>query len=134
MFHYFKNPYFTCTFFTEFIYNEYIRPYFFYRTLFLKISPVNSPRGCVQLIACSISSPASTCLCALHDLCCTTSGIPTFNSLQPPVLSAFAKWMIVEAGVTRKEPIMESHRRKCFPSPFSNDIATWLSQITRAGA
>ena len=27
MFHYFKIPYFTCTFFTKFIYNEYIGPY-----------------------------------------------------------------------------------------------------------
>jgi hypothetical protein len=27
MFHYFKIPYFTCTFFTIFIYNEYIGPY-----------------------------------------------------------------------------------------------------------
>ena len=26
MFHYFKLPYFTCTFFTKFIYNEYIGP------------------------------------------------------------------------------------------------------------
>jgi hypothetical protein len=29
MFHYFKIPYFTCTFFTKFAYNEYIGPYFF---------------------------------------------------------------------------------------------------------
>jgi hypothetical protein len=28
MFHYFRIPYFTCTFFTKFIYNEYIGPYF----------------------------------------------------------------------------------------------------------
>jgi len=28
MFHYFKIPYFTCTFFSKFIYNEYIGPYF----------------------------------------------------------------------------------------------------------
>ena len=28
MFHYFKFPYFTCTFFTKFTYNEYIGPYF----------------------------------------------------------------------------------------------------------
>jgi hypothetical protein len=28
MFHYCKIPYFTCTFSTKFIYNEYIRPYF----------------------------------------------------------------------------------------------------------
>ena len=28
MFHYFKIPYFTCTFFTKFIYNEHIGPYF----------------------------------------------------------------------------------------------------------
>ena len=28
MFHFFKIPYFTCTFFTKFIYNEYIGPYF----------------------------------------------------------------------------------------------------------
>jgi hypothetical protein len=28
MFHYFKIPYFTCTFFTKFTYNEYIGPYF----------------------------------------------------------------------------------------------------------
>ena len=27
MFHYFRIPYFTCTFFTKFIYNEYIGPY-----------------------------------------------------------------------------------------------------------
>ena len=33
MFQYFKIPYFTCTFFTEFTYNEYIGPYFC-RTLF----------------------------------------------------------------------------------------------------
>jgi hypothetical protein len=42
MFHYFKIPYFTCKFFTQFIYNEYIDP-IFYRTLFLKFSPVNPP-------------------------------------------------------------------------------------------
>ena len=29
MFHYFKMPYFTCTFFIKFIYNEYIGPSFF---------------------------------------------------------------------------------------------------------
>jgi hypothetical protein len=29
MFHYFKIPYFTYTFFTKFTYNEYIGPYFF---------------------------------------------------------------------------------------------------------
>jgi hypothetical protein len=28
MFHYLKIPYFTCTFFTKFTYNEYIGPYF----------------------------------------------------------------------------------------------------------
>jgi hypothetical protein len=28
MVHYLKIPYFTCTFFTKFIYNEYIEPYF----------------------------------------------------------------------------------------------------------
>jgi hypothetical protein len=28
MFHYSKIPYFTCTFFTKFTYNEYIGPYF----------------------------------------------------------------------------------------------------------
>jgi hypothetical protein len=28
MFHYFKIPYFTCNFFIEFTYNEYIGPYF----------------------------------------------------------------------------------------------------------
>jgi hypothetical protein len=27
MFHYLKIPYFTCNFFTKFIYNEYIGPY-----------------------------------------------------------------------------------------------------------
>ena len=35
MFHYFKTPYIICTFFAKFIYSEYIRPYFFYHTLFL---------------------------------------------------------------------------------------------------
>jgi hypothetical protein len=43
MFHCFKFPYFTCTFFTKFIYNEYVGPYF-YRTLFLNFFPVNPPR------------------------------------------------------------------------------------------
>ena len=36
MFHYFTIPYFTCTFFSKFIYNDYIGPYFFNHTLFLK--------------------------------------------------------------------------------------------------
>jgi hypothetical protein len=43
MFHYFKIPYFTCTFFTNFIYNEYIGPYFLLHVV-LQFSPVNSPR------------------------------------------------------------------------------------------
>jgi hypothetical protein len=43
MFHYFKILYFTCTFFTKFIYNEYIESYFLSHVV-LKILPVNSPR------------------------------------------------------------------------------------------
>jgi hypothetical protein len=42
MFHYFKIPYFTCTFFTKFTYNEYIGPYFLSHVV-LRFSPVNSP-------------------------------------------------------------------------------------------
>jgi hypothetical protein len=43
MFQYFKIPYFTCTFFTKFTYNEYIGPYFLSHVV-LRSSPVNSPR------------------------------------------------------------------------------------------
>jgi hypothetical protein len=43
MFHYFKIPYFTCTLFTKFTYNEYIRPYFLSHVV-LQFSPVNSLR------------------------------------------------------------------------------------------
>jgi hypothetical protein len=43
MFHYFKIPYFTCTFFTKFTYNEYIGSYFLSHIV-LQFSPVNSPR------------------------------------------------------------------------------------------
>jgi hypothetical protein len=42
MFHYFKMPYFTCTFFTKFTYNEYIGPYFLSHVV-LRFSPVISP-------------------------------------------------------------------------------------------
>jgi hypothetical protein len=42
-FHYFKIPYFTCTFFTKFTYNEYIGPYFLSHVV-LRFSPVISPR------------------------------------------------------------------------------------------
>jgi len=35
IFHYFKIPYYTCNVFTKFTYDEYIGPYFFYRTLLL---------------------------------------------------------------------------------------------------
>ena len=42
MFHYFKIPYFTCTFFTKFIYNEYIGPCFLLHVV-LRFSPENSP-------------------------------------------------------------------------------------------
>ena len=43
MFHYSKTPYFTCTFFTKFTYNEYIGPYFLSHVV-LRFSPVISPR------------------------------------------------------------------------------------------
>jgi hypothetical protein len=43
MFHYFKIPYFTCTFLTKFTYNEYIGPYFLSHVV-LRFSPVISPR------------------------------------------------------------------------------------------
>jgi hypothetical protein len=43
MFHYFKIPYFTCTFFTKFTYNEYIGLYFLSHVV-LRFSPVISPR------------------------------------------------------------------------------------------
>jgi hypothetical protein len=43
MFHYFEIPYFTCTFFTKFIYNEYIGPYFLSHVV-VRFLPVNSPR------------------------------------------------------------------------------------------
>jgi hypothetical protein len=43
MFHYFKIPYFTCTFFTKFTYNEHIGPYFLSHVV-LRFPPVNSPR------------------------------------------------------------------------------------------
>ena len=43
MFHYFKIPYFTCTFFAKFTYNEYIGPYF-YRMLFYDFRQW-TPRG-----------------------------------------------------------------------------------------
>jgi hypothetical protein len=43
MFHYFKIPYFTCTFFTKFTYNEYIGPYFLSHVV-LRFPPVISPR------------------------------------------------------------------------------------------
>jgi hypothetical protein len=43
MFRYFKIPYFTCTFFTKFTYNEYIGPYFLLHVV-LRHAPVISPR------------------------------------------------------------------------------------------
>jgi hypothetical protein len=43
MFHYFKIPYFTCTFFTNFTYNEYIGPYFLLHVV-LRFLQVNSRR------------------------------------------------------------------------------------------
>jgi hypothetical protein len=43
MFHYLKIPYFTCTFFTKFTYNEFFGPYFLSHVV-LWFSPVNSPR------------------------------------------------------------------------------------------
>jgi hypothetical protein len=42
MFHYFKIPYFTCTFFTKNFCNEYIGPYFLSHVV-LRFSLVNSP-------------------------------------------------------------------------------------------
>ena len=44
MFHYYRTPYIICTFFAKFIYNEYIRPYF-YRMLFLRFFPVTFSRN-----------------------------------------------------------------------------------------
>jgi hypothetical protein len=49
MFHYFKIPYFTCTFFTKFTYNEYIGPYFLSH-VFLRFSPVVSPRWWTDVV------------------------------------------------------------------------------------
>ena len=43
IFHYFRIPYYTCTFFTKFIYNEYIRPYFLSHVV-LKFLTVDSLR------------------------------------------------------------------------------------------
>ena len=43
IFHYLKIPYFTCTFFTKFTYNEYIGPYFLSHVV-LRFLLVNSPR------------------------------------------------------------------------------------------
>src|ERR1700737_759908 len=43
IFHYFKTPYIICKFFTKFIYNEYIGPYFLSHVV-LRFSPVNPPR------------------------------------------------------------------------------------------
>jgi hypothetical protein len=47
MFHYFRIPYFTCTIFTKFTYNEYIGPYFLSHVV-LRFSPVISPSFWVQ--------------------------------------------------------------------------------------
>jgi hypothetical protein len=50
MVHYLKTPYiinYVYVFFANFISNEYIRPlyfFFFYRTLFLRFSPMTSPQ------------------------------------------------------------------------------------------
>ena len=41
--YYFLISYFTCTFFTKFIYNEYMGPGFLSHVV-LRFSPVNSPR------------------------------------------------------------------------------------------
>jgi hypothetical protein len=43
MFQYFRIPYFTCTFFTKFTYDEYIGPYFLSHVV-LWFSPVNSTK------------------------------------------------------------------------------------------
>jgi hypothetical protein len=43
--HYFKIPYFTCTFFPKFTYNEYIGPYFLSHVV-LRFLLVNSPSRC----------------------------------------------------------------------------------------
>ena len=54
MFRYLKIPYFTCTFFTKFIYNECIEPYFLSHVV-LKFSVVNPPS-----IMCIIGAPNQT--------------------------------------------------------------------------
>jgi hypothetical protein len=67
MFHYFKIPYCTCTFFTKFTYNEYIGPYFLSHVV-LWFLPVISSRGGVvpcggkhsnlQMLNISLKSPS----------------------------------------------------------------------------
>jgi hypothetical protein len=54
MFHYYKIPYFTCNFFTRFTYNEYIGPYFFYRTLFYDFCPVISLGFNLLCVGCKL--------------------------------------------------------------------------------
>jgi hypothetical protein len=49
MFHYFKIPYCTFTFFTKFTYNEYIGPYFLSHVV-LRFLPVNSPSQLVETL------------------------------------------------------------------------------------
>ena len=51
MFHYFKIPYITCTFFPNFIYNENIGPYFFSHIVSKKIPSAPPPaRDCLEVI------------------------------------------------------------------------------------
>jgi hypothetical protein len=61
MFHYFKIPYFTCTFFSKFTYNEYIGPYFLSHVV-LRFSPVNSPRRDPLNLCClKLEAVTKTC-------------------------------------------------------------------------
>jgi hypothetical protein len=67
MFHYFRIPYFTCTFFTKFIYNEYIGPYFF--------------------IACCSKFFASELFETIEKELSSHVYLPTWDNLAPPYTS-----------------------------------------------
>jgi hypothetical protein len=65
MFHCFKIPYFTFTFFTKSTYNEYIGPYFLSHVVVLRFSPVNSPSSSLTLT--TAVTPAAMSMPFIHD-------------------------------------------------------------------
>jgi hypothetical protein len=92
MLHYFKIPYFTCTIFQNLPTMNILDP-IFYRTLFLKFSPVNSPRVWTRIVAMyreghqGESTPPPPTIFWLILLFAPLSGMEVFQTFYSPLLS-----------------------------------------------